>query len=325
MPLRRFISIPAVVIAWLLVIATGPIWLIAAAITDLVRRNRGVALRSAGVLTVFLTCEVIGIFVSGALFVWKIIGRINDERWADVHFRLETWWGTTIFRAIVTLFGLRLEVKDDADLEQGPYLLLVRHSSSGDTLLASAIVSQPHGMRLRYILKKEHLWDPCLDIVGNRVPNAFVDRASSNPAAEIEAVKALTHELGSRDGILIYPEGTRFSEGKRKRVLDALEQKSDPELVEYARSLHSVLPPRPGGALGILESAPNLDVIVCAHTGFEGAASLLEVWKGALIDRVIRVHFRRVRRADIPTTREAQTEWLREEWRRVDAWVGSHA
>jgi 1-acyl-sn-glycerol-3-phosphate acyltransferase len=325
MPLRRFISIPAVVITWLLLIATSPIWLIAAAITDLVRRNRGVALRSAGVLTTFLTCEVMGIVASGALFVWKIAARVNDERWTDVHFRLETWWGTTIFRAIVALFGLRVEVEDDADLEQGPYLLLVRHSSSGDTLLASAIVSQPHGMRLRYILKKEHLWDPCLDIVGNRVPNAFVDRAAGDPAAEIEALKALTHELGPRDGILIYPEGTRFSESKRRRVLDALEQKGDPKLVEYARSLHSVLPPKPGGTLGILQAAPSLDVIVCAHTGFEGAGSLLEVWKGALIDRVIRVHFRRVRRSDIPTTREAQTEWLREEWRSVDAWVESHS
>ena len=95
-------------------------------------------------------------------------------------------------------------------------------------------------------------------------------------------------------------------------------------MLEYARSLELVLPPRPGGTLGLLEAAPEADVVVCAHTGFEGAASLAELWKGALVDQVIRVQFRRIPRDEIPTERDARVAWLLEEWRRVGAWVESN-
>jgi hypothetical protein len=84
-----------------------------------------------------------------------------------------------------------------------------------------------------------------------------------------------------------------------------------------------VLPPRPGGTLGLLEAAPAADVVVCAHTGFEGAASLAEIWKGALVDQTIRVEFRRIPRNGIPVGRDARIAWLFEEWQRVDAWIES--
>jgi hypothetical protein len=84
-----------------------------------------------------------------------------------------------------------------------------------------------------------------------------------------------------------------------------------------------VLPPRRGGTLGLLEAAPQADVVVCAHTGFESSASLASVWKGALVHQRIRVQFRRIARAEIPTDRDARVAWLLDEWRRVDAWVAS--
>jgi hypothetical protein len=89
-------------------------------------------------------------------------------------------------------------------------------------------------------------------------------------------------------------------------------------------ALSSVLPPRTGGTLGLLEAAPQADVVVCTHTGFEGAASLAQIWRGALLHRVIRVQFRRIPRNEIPTEPEAQIAWLREEWQRVETWVASH-
>jgi hypothetical protein len=95
-------------------------------------------------------------------------------------------------------------------------------------------------------------------------------------------------------------------------------------MLEYARSLEFVLPPRPGGTLGLLEAAPEADVVVCAHTGFEGAASLAELWKGALVHRVIRVQFRRIPRDEIPVGRDARIAWILEEWQRVGTWVASH-
>jgi 1-acyl-sn-glycerol-3-phosphate acyltransferase len=324
MPWRRFITIPGFVAAWFLWLASMPAWLVLAAAVDVVRRSHGVALRSAAFLTVYLSCEMAGIVASGTLWVWKILFRIEAERWTDIHFRLEAWWGTTLFRAVVWLYGIRIEVDGDADLAQGPYLLLLRHASTADTLIASALVARPYGIRLRYVLKREHLWDPCLDIVGNRVPNVFVDRFSADSAREVRYVRELARDLGPRDGVLIYPEGTRFSEGKRVRVLDRLEQSGDARMLEYARSLRLVLPPRLGGTLGLVDAAPDADVVFCAHTGFEGTASLADIWKGALMNQVVRIQFRRIRRSDIPTDRDAQIAWILEQWARVGAWVESH-
>jgi 1-acyl-sn-glycerol-3-phosphate acyltransferase len=321
---RRLLTIPGYAIGWLLWLAAAPVWLPLAMLVDGVRRSRGVALRSAVAITVYLSCEIMGIVASGGLWVWKRILPVDAERWTDLHFRLEAWWGTTLFRAAVRLFGLRLEVEGDADLGCGPYLLILRHASTVDTLLASALVSRPHDLRLRYVLKRELLWDPCLDIVGQRLPNVFVDRFSDESAQEIRRVQALARDLGPRDGILIYPEGTRFSETKRQRILERFSRKGDAKMLEYARSLEFVLPPRPGGTLGLLEAAPEADVVVCAHTGFEGAASLAELWKGALVHRVIRVQFRRIPRDAIPVERDARIAWILEEWQRVGAWVERH-
>jgi len=305
-------------------LAAAPIWLVLTVVVDVLRRSNGVALRSAALVTVYLSCEIVGIAVSGALWVWRVLRQIEPERWTDLHFRLEVWWGTTLFRSVVWIFGLRVKVEGDADLGRGPYVLLLRHSSTADTLIASALVSWPYGVRLRYVLKREHLWDPCLDIVGNRVPNAFVDRSSDDVAQEVRRVQELARDLGARDGVLIYPEGTRFSAVKRTRVLDRLELSGDARMLEYAKSLAAVLPPRPGGTLGLLDATHESDVIVCAHTGFEGTASLGDIWKGALVNRVVRIHFRRIPRSEIPTDRESRIAWLLEEWKRVDAWVESH-
>jgi len=134
----------------------------------------------------------------------------------------------------------------------------------------------------------------------------------------------LARDLGSRDGVLIYPEGTRFSTAKRRRVLDRLEQNSDTRMLEYANSLTSVLPPRLGGTLGLLDAARESDVVVCAHTGFEGTASLGDIWKGALVNQIVRIQFRRIPRSAIPTDRDGQVAWILEEWQRVGAWVESH-
>lgn len=321
---RRLVTIPGYAMGWALWLAAAPAWLPVTILVDLFRRSQGVALRSAAQVTVYLSCEVAGILASGGLWVWKRIRAVDAEGWADLHFRLEAWWGTTLFEAVVRLFGLRLEVESDADLGRGPYVLLLRHTSTADTLLASACVSRPHGLRLRYVLKRELLWDPCLDIVGQRIPNVFVDRFSDDSPLEIRRVQELARGLGPRDGILIYPEGTRFSEAKRRRVLERFHEKEDAKMLEYVRSLSFVLPPRPGGTLGLLEAAPEAGVVICAHTGFEGTASLAEIWRGALLHRVIRVQFRRIPRDQMPTEPEARIAWLREEWRRVGAWVESH-
>ena len=324
MPLaRRLITIPFYALAFLLALASAPLWIPGAALFDLAARGHGVALRSAALLTFYLGCELAGLAAAAALWLARPFARWNHARWQELHFRLQDLWGATLFWGLRFFFDLRVEVEgeDESRLGEGPYLLLLRHASSGDTLLASALVGRPHGMRLRYVLKRELLLDPCLDVVGRRLPHVFVDRSGADSHSAIAHVQACARSLGRRDGVLIYPEGTRFSEARRERQLERLAREGDVKGMDYARSLANLLPPRPGGVLGLLDAAPEADVVVCVHAGFEGAASLSQVWRGGLLRTRVRVRFWRIARARIPRSRAARAQWLRELWQEIDAWV----
>jgi 1-acyl-sn-glycerol-3-phosphate acyltransferase len=280
-------------------------------------------LRGAAFLAFYLFCEIAGLVAAGALWLARPFARWDAARWRELHFWLQDAWGAALFHGMRRCFGLRIEVEgaQEARLGDGPYLLLLRHASSGDTLLASGLIGRPHGMRLRYVLKRELLRDPCLRVVGTRLGHLFVDRSSGASARESARVQALGRDLGPREGVLIYPEGTRFSAAKRARVLARLAREGDVKRLDYASTLTNVLPPRSGGVLALLEAAPEADVVVCMHRGFEDAASLADLWNGALSHACVRVRFVRIPRARIPETRGARALWLRELWQQVDAWV----
>jgi 1-acyl-sn-glycerol-3-phosphate acyltransferase len=129
-------------------------------------------------------------------------------------------------------------------------------------------------------------------------------------------------DLGPRDGVIIYPEGTRFTEAKRELIIDQLESKGETYLAERAREFKNVLPLRLGGALNLLERNKAADVVFCAHYGFDGVVDLRDFLRGSLVGRVVRARFWRVPFASIPKTREERTDWLFENWARIDDWVG---
>jgi 1-acyl-sn-glycerol-3-phosphate acyltransferase len=172
-------------------------------------------------------------------------------------------------------------------------------------------------------MKRELLWDPCLDVVGQRLPNAFVRRGTGD-AAETALVRALATDLGPDEGVLLYPEGTRWTPARRRAVIDRLARSAEPKLLERAQALQWLLPPRLGGVLALLEAAPAADIVLGVHTGFEGVRSLADVWNGALVGRRIRVRFERVPAAAIPDTREGRIDWIFEQWSRLDAWLETH-
>jgi 1-acyl-sn-glycerol-3-phosphate acyltransferase len=322
--LRRALSISLYAGLWAVLLLASPALVALTAALDLARGRPWPTLRCFAFFFLYLSCEVAGIAASFAL--WLARGPWTGTDAASYHqanFILQCWWARRIFRGAERIFAMTTRVEGGELVAGGPFLLFLRHASVGDTVLPANFVSDRYGIRLRYVLKRELLWDPCLDIVGNRLPNCFVRRDSPDSRREIAAVKRLAENLGRRDGVLIYPEGTRFSPAKRARVLERLAREGDAKQLEYARSLHAVLPPRPGGALGLLEAAPDADVVVCAHAGLERAASLAQVWRGELLHGTIRVRFERVPRSAIPAARAARAEWLRARWQELDAWVAS--
>lgn len=313
---RRLITVPTVIVLFIAVTAMSPLLILAGAAVDLSRwvttRKPWVSLRVVAYLWVYLLGEV---WALAALAVTAPLGSAG----MGATYRLQGLWAAWNLRALQSLFSVELDVEGTDSLLPGPVIILSRHASMVDTLLPARLVAES-GLRLRYVLKKELLADPALDIAGNRLPNVFIHRASREGAG-LASIRALAEGMGPADGILIYPEGTRFSgtklRSRQRRVGD------DEGAVGAAiRSFQRVLPPRPGGTLALLE-ASDADIVVLAHRGLEGLATVAEIWKGGLVGSTIEVALWRIPRSDVPPTRPDQVEWLHRMWVDVDRWVVS--
>lgn len=321
---RRAATIPAVGCAFVLVVALLPVALPVAVVYDMLRGTRFIAMRSLLLLAWFLTCEVWGLAATGLLFLGQATiarhDRLRADRW---FYALESLWSGALFHGAERIFGFRVVVEPGSDGGMGPLIVFARHASMGDVLLPMLLLA-PRGLRMRYVMKQELRLDPCLDVVGHRVPNTFVRRNSGDAAPEIAAVVRLLNGLSARDAVVIFPEGTRFTPEKRAHVISRIAASGNEAASRQARALKHVLPPRPGGALGLLEANPAADVLFFAHTGFDGIATVFDLWAGKLVGATIRVFTWRVPFAEIPKDPEGRLVWLAQHWERVDAWVGEH-
>ena len=319
---RRAVTVPACIVLALASCLGAPLWLALALAFDVGtgRARRLPRTRALAFFAFYLCCEAAGIVFAACL--WMITSRarmVGPGRYRDANAALQRWWTDALYEGAKTIFSISVEVEGLALARRGPFLLFVRHTSSADTLLAAALVANPFHLLLRYVLKRELLWDPCLDIIGQRLPNAFVDRTSARREGEVVAIAELAEELDPQSAVLIYPEGTRFSESKRDRAVLALTERGPAPLAEIARSYRSVLPPRLAGPLALLEAAPALDVVLLEHHGFEGAATFARFWSGELIGATIHARIRRIAAAAIPVADRAR--WLFETWAETDRWV----
>lgn len=276
----------------------------------------------------YLFCEVVGVAASFLLWLRRLVQRPSSTTWEAWNYGLQGLWARALFGAAERVFSLRVTVRGDGDCVGGAIVLLSRHASVADTVLPAVFVAARHGVRLRTVLKRELLWDPCLDIVGQRIPNAFVGRDGTNSAAEIAKVAGLAGSLADGDGVLIYPEGTRFSPQKLAKIRARLDAKhseghGDPRLRALAHELQHVLPPQLGGVMAALAAAPTADVVVCTHVGFDGIRTFADLVNGRLVRRRVTVEFRRHPRAQVPDAADARVGWLLDEWRTVDRTVAS--
>jgi len=187
------------------------------------------------------------------------------------------------------------EISDNLALRRGPVIVLVRHASIIDNLLPSVLVARAHRIRLRYVLKRELLRDPCLDVAGRRLPNYFV-RRDTGEQVERDNVRRLAEGLSPRDGVLLYPEGTRFTPERRIRAIERIAER-DPQRARRVEGIEHLMPPKVGGFLAVLDGAPGVDVVVMTHAGFDGLRLISDMWRGALVGRVIRVRFERTEHA----------------------------
>lgn len=319
--LRRAGTILGVHLALALLLLSSPLWAPLLAAVGLFQRKSYPLLRCFLYLTWLMACESAGLI--GALAI-ALRGRQDRETWQARNYALQSFWVGALYSGARRLLDIRLEVQGGEALARGPVIILIRHASVVDALLPDLVAARPYGLRLRYVLKRELRIDPCLDIVGDRLPNAFVLRGAPDGGPEIARVRALTENLGASDGVILFPEGTRFTDSRRDRILAGLKSRGETDRRESALDLKKVLPLRFGGVFALMDGAPEVDVVFCAHTGTEALTRLGDLTSGAALGVRLRVECWRVPASEIPREGEARKAWLDGEWAKVDEWVEAH-
>jgi 1-acyl-sn-glycerol-3-phosphate acyltransferase len=291
--------------------ATAVIWAPAAFAVDLLLdRQRLPRLRTVSIAAAWADLETIGAALSAVLWA---AGRADD---VDAHYALQRWWALRLVDMLRLLANIRFDVNNLGVLAPGPIVLVSRHASMADVLLPVWMLAQ-HDMRPRYVLKRELLIDPCLDIVGNRVPNHFVTRDGMDTVAELDALRTMASGMGFHDAAVIYPEGGIAHQNRRASALSRI-ARTDPDRAGRLSTLGRLMPPRHAGLWAILEGAPEADIVFVDHGGLEVINELRRLPAEIPLRAPIHVRLYRVRRTDIPNTREAFKDWLDDAWRNLD-------
>ena len=313
--MRRFLTVPGFYLMGIALVVLAPLWLPITLVVDLVAAPRRLPRTRLILFAVWWTwLEIIGLTVAG----WFLV--TGQRRKTGPHFALQRWWANGLVVGLRLTCRLTLETRHIDVLTPGPVIVLPRHCSLADALLSAWFVTDT-GLRPHYVLKRELLADPCLDIVGNRLPNHFLDRGAVDSGPELEAIREIARGVeGPQSCAVIFPEGTRANPAKRARGLARLVERNPGRAAKLA-ALRHLNPPRPAGTLAVLEGAPNADIVIMAHAGFEGLdtfAGILKVIPGTapiLLDCV------RIPRSEVPQGEDARTEWLDDQWLALDARV----
>jgi 1-acyl-sn-glycerol-3-phosphate acyltransferase len=321
--IRRTRGIAVELVAFVLVTVLYPLLLVVALVVDTALWLRGrkpfVATRLLAFAWWFLFAEMRALVVLTWLVVFTRPGSIRRRR---AIYALRIHWARSHLAGIRVLFGLTFEIEGLELAGPGPQIILIRHASIIDNTLPDAVIGRHHGIGLRFVLKRELESIPVIDIGGRWTTTYFVRRASTDAAAEIANLRRLAQDMGSGEGVLLYPEGTRHTPAKLAKAQERI-ARQNPRTGVLAGRLKNVLPPRPGGAIALLdEAAGATDVVVCGHVGLDGFEYISDVWRGRLVGGRVNVKFWRYPGADVPTDPDERVEWLYEVWQRLDDWVG---
>lgn len=319
--LRRIKTIGGEIVGFGLVTALLPGLLLGAGLVDLTlwlrRRKPWMAVRLVAMLWWFLLGELYGLLGLG--LIWVTSGGDSLARRGRVY-RLKRRWLASHLGAVKKLFGLRFEYDGLELAGPGPVLVMTRHASIIDNTLPDVVIGGAHDLGFRFVIKRELQMLPTIDIGGRWVPTLFVRRASGDTAAELAKFGDLTVAMGPSDGLLIYPEGTRWTVEKLARAQDIIAERQ-PAVAPLANRLRFVLPPRLGGTLNLLESGRDCDVVLFGHYGFDGFEYISDIWAGGLLGTTVQLKFWRFPAAEVPEDRDQLITWLYARWQLLDDWI----
>jgi 1-acyl-sn-glycerol-3-phosphate acyltransferase len=342
--IRRLLLAPlVVVIAAGLVVLTPAVALLSVTF-NLFRRWTGRGHRSRLLRVVFLALtwsigETAALTVLLGLWIASGFGgRLDAEPYRTRHYEVMEWFLDLIYRVARRACGLTVEVAAPPDamlVGQRPLIVLSRHAGPGDSLLLVHHLLTVCERRPRVVMKATLQLDPSLDVVANRVPNAFLRRRSpATPGGarvggrqQTDQIRRLAAGLGGRDALVLFPEGGNWTPLRWRRGIERLRRSGQADLANRAAAMPNLLPPRTGGAFAAIGACPTADVIFVAHTGLDRLVSVRDVWQSLLADMTVHARWWRVPAADVPRSadHEIQAAWLYDWWERLDGWISAQS
>ncbi|MFZ0042058.1 MAG: 1-acyl-sn-glycerol-3-phosphate acyltransferase, partial [Solirubrobacteraceae bacterium] len=268
----------------------------------------------------FLVLVACGVLWLTSGFGWRLQARVSQR----LHYRLLRWFAHSLVERSLSL--LAIDVAPDpsseatASLERDrPLLFFSRHAGPGDTVLISDLLMSRYGRLPSVVFKDTLTIDPCVDLIGHRLPHASLDTSNAEGCeARIQEVAA---QMGARGVLLLFPEGGNFTPERRRAAIRKLRRKGRRREARAGQQMTHVLPPHPTGALAALRGNPNCDVIFGAHTGLGSAAFPGDLWRHPPIGRTLTTRMWLVRAADRPREPQEQVRWLYGWWKELDAWL----
>jgi 1-acyl-sn-glycerol-3-phosphate acyltransferase len=326
---RRLLLAPLVLVITVALLTGLPFLLIVAAAVSPLLPGRWRALRLLYFGLVWLAMESAALFACLALWVASGFGgRLATEEFQERHYALMRWFLRTLFDVATHAFRLRIEIEEPELTPQEararlthPVIVLSRHAGPGDSFLLVHHLLSRYQRKPRVVMKAALQFDPGLDVVINRLPNAFVPPHRGPGTLVIKEIERLAAGLGPTGALVIFPEGGNFTPRRRLRAIRLLEERRLAEEAAKARAMEHLLPPKPGGALAAIAAAPTADVIFVAHTGLEHVITVGDVWRALPMEQVLKARWWRVPAAEVPEGREAQVDWLYAWWARIDEWI----
>lgn len=248
----------------------------------------------------------------------------RDERWRLANERLVRQALDTVLSSGARYLRFRVEIDPSSipgDLsKEAPVLVLARHAGPGDSFSIVHLLLTHYGRHVRVVLKDVLQLDPAIDILLNRVGCVFVNRRRERTAL---AMRQLGREAGSRDALLLFPEGANWTPRRWRVAIRRLWTDRKLKAARAAALMDHVLPPRPAGVLACLEDRPDFGVVMVAHAGLDRIVTVGEGWRQLPFNRPMTVRIWPA--SPPPPTEEDRLAWLTTEWAIVDEWIDAFA
>jgi 1-acyl-sn-glycerol-3-phosphate acyltransferase len=321
---RRPITVTVWLVMSVVCLALSPLLLALAALVSAVT-GRPQALIFARLVVTYFALELSTLIACATLWLASGGGLlIGTQRFQLLHYRLLRWFVHGFAQRWLALLDIRVAAEGSTEAcraleSDGPLLFFSRHAGPGDTILLIDRLLTRFDRLPSVVFKQRVALDPCVDLIGHRLPHAVLDTSEKEECeARIEEVAA---GLGRRGVLVLFPEGGNFTPERRRRAIRKLWRTGRQVEAAKAELMSHVLPPRPTGALAALRGNPEADVIFGAHSGLGVAAFPSEIWHEPPLGKTFNTRMWLSPAAERPIDPDARVAWIYEWWKRLDKWI----